>query len=287
MNFIFAGRNLIKPIFGASLIMTVIVVVAALITTIPSLLPGSAQQQIMAFATIAQTVDKLPSSFSGGELPVNNFTATNTYLINGKTPQGGIDSFSYDGSGHFKLQSGILKVDVDPENNTGIIKANWTDNANNNNNWTFIQTEFKPTKQLYFEGLFSNGTAKLEYKNDSIAVNSWLHGNTKSTPPVLPTEFAYLATWGKGHLWKNNESQGIIPAHMMLTEGVRDPITGKVFNANQSGLYNPTNPSDGYADPNTVQAHLIIRSPSDKMTDNYPPQFEFTYHLMFYDIDVQ
>lgn len=178
-----------------------------------------------------------------------------------------------------------MNADVAPENNTGIITANWTDNQNNS--WTFVQTEFEPTTQLYFEGLFPNGTANLKYKNDSIAVNSWLHGNTKSTPPVLPTEFAYIATWGNGELWKNGDSQGMFSGHMMLTEGVRDPITGKVYNANQTGLYSPKNPADGYADPNTAQVHLIISSPSNTMTNNFPPQFDFINHLMFYDIEVR
>jgi hypothetical protein len=33
--------------------------------------------------------------------------------------------------------------------------------------------------------------------------------------------------------------------------------------------------------------HLIIQSPMGAMTNNFPPQFAFTYHLMFYDIKVQ
>lgn len=256
---------------------------AGLIFTAPQLLLNIDQQMVA--ATISETTDYLPSTFSGGELPVDNFTATNGYVVSGTTPEGGVDSFSYDGTGHMALKSGILNADVNPENNTGIISANWTDF--NDDNWTFVQTEFEPGRQLYFEGILSNGTADLKYGNDSIAVNHWLHGNTKAGPPVLPTEFSYVSSWGIGELWKNGESLGTFSGHLMLTEGVRDPTTGKVFNANQTGLYSPMNPADGYSDPHTAQVHYIIQSSPGAMTNNFPPQFDFTYHLMFYDIQVE
>jgi hypothetical protein len=33
--------------------------------------------------------------------------------------------------------------------------------------------------------------------------------------------------------------------------------------------------------------YLIIQSPMGAITNNFPPQFAFTYHLMFYDNIVQ
>jgi hypothetical protein len=86
---------------------------------------------------------------------------------------------------------------------------------------------------------------------------------------------------GPGELWKNGESLGTFGGHMMLTDGVRDPISGKVFSANRTSSYNPMNPADGYSDPKTAQVHLIIQSPMGPMTNNFPPQFESTHHLIF------
>src|SRR5918995_3473296 len=74
------------------------------------------QQQMV----LATTTDKLPRQFSGGQIPITNFTATNTYIVSGQTPEGGIDAFSYDGSGHVKLKSGTIDVDVDPATQTGV-----------------------------------------------------------------------------------------------------------------------------------------------------------------------
>jgi hypothetical protein len=174
---------------------------------------------------------------------------------------------------------------VDPATQTGVINASWVDNENNN--WSFIQTQFmsgQMTGELYFDGVLPNGTANTKLGNDSVAINHWEHGNTNAGPPVLPTVFSYVSTWGPGELWENGESLGIFGGHMMLTDGVRDPISGKVFSANRTSSYNPMNPADGYSDPKTAQVHLIIQSPPGPMTNNFPPQFESTYHLMFYDI---
>ncbi|MGH9926042.1 MAG: hypothetical protein ACRD5B_11775, partial [Nitrososphaeraceae archaeon] len=76
------------------------------------------QQQTVLATT---TTDKLPLQSSGGQIPITNFTATNTYIVSGQMPEGGIDAFSYDGSGHAKLKSGTIDVDVDPAAQTGVI----------------------------------------------------------------------------------------------------------------------------------------------------------------------
>jgi hypothetical protein len=227
----------------------------------------------------------LPRSFSGGGLPTTKLTATNAYVVLGKTPKGGIDAFSYDGSGHLKLKSGEIHIDVNPATQTGQINATWVDS--NNTQWRYNQAKFTEGHELYFEGLYSNGTAKIRFGSDSIAVNHYEHGNTGAGPPVLPTLFTYLGTWGPAQVWKNGKLLGTFMAHMMVTDGVRNPITGKVLNAAGTAPFNPMTPADGSSNPNAAQVHLIIQSPMGAMTNNFPPQFAFTYHLMFYDITVQ
>lgn len=245
---------------------------------------------IIATSVIAQSgnaaaISSLPKSFSGGVLPVTKFLSTNAYTVHGKTPKGGVDAFSYDGSGHIKLKAGEINVDVDPLKQTGSINATWVDN--DNNNWSLTETKFMPGMELYFNGILPNGTASMRLGNDSIAINHWEHGNTGAGPPVLPTVFTYVATWGPADVSKNGQKVGTFDAHMMVTDGVRDPISGKVLNSNKSAPYNPMNPADGYSNPNTAQVHLIFQSPMGNMTNNFPPQFQMMTHLMFYDIKVQ
>jgi hypothetical protein len=135
----------------------------------------------------------LPRSFSGGELPITKLKATNAYEMIGKAPKGGTDLFTYDGSAHMKLKSGEIHIDLNPVAQTGQINATWVDS--NNTQWRFNQTKFTKGVELYFDGMYPNGTAKLRIGSDSIAINHWEHGNTGG-PPVLPTVFTYLASWG-------------------------------------------------------------------------------------------
>lgn len=262
-------------------LFTVIAIFIAVVT-VTSVLFGSSP---LIDRQNAAAITALPESFSGGELPVTKFVATNVYTVHGKTPQGGVDAFSYDGTGHIKLKTGEIIVDVDPLTQTGSMNATWVDN--DNNNWSLTQTKFMAGQELYLAGILPNGTANVKLGNDSVALTHWEHGNTGGGPPVLPTLFTYVATWGPADVFKNGQKTGTFGAHMMLTDGVRDPISGKVFNANRSAPYNPMNPADGYSNPNASQVHLIFQSPMGQMTNNFPPQFEMTEHLMYYDIKVQ
>ena len=88
--------------------------------------------------TTTSTSDK---SITGGELPLTKIESVGTeaFIIDGVTPKGGHDAFSYDGSGHKRI-TGNVQVDLDPITNTGIITAEWTDTEGNN--WKYLQTEF-------------------------------------------------------------------------------------------------------------------------------------------------
>jgi hypothetical protein len=90
-------------------------------------------------------------------------------------------------------------------------------------------------------------------------------------------------------VWKNGKLLGTFSAHMMVTDGVRDPITGKVLNAAGTTPYNPTTPWDGSSNHNAAQVHLIIL-PSmggTSMGGRTSLGGGFANHLMFYDITVQ
>jgi hypothetical protein len=72
----------------------------------------------------------------------------------------------------------------------------------------FVQSGGPMTGELYFDGILPYGTANMRIGNDSVAINHWEHGNTNAGPPVLPTVFTYVGTWGPGELWKNGENLG-------------------------------------------------------------------------------
>lgn len=235
------------------------------------------------------TTSSSDTSITGGELPITkiNSVGTTAYIIDGKTPKGGHDAFSYDGSGHKKI-TGNVQVDLDPITNTGSINAEWTDPEGNL--WTYTQTKFAGGNEMYI-GETIDGITQTNLDLDPIAINHYEHGTTGAGPTIEPTLFIYLAAWGPAEITKNGVSQGefegIFEAHMMLTEGARDVTSGKIFQSDGTTPYSPMSPDNSAVNHNTAQLHLVYHTaPAPEMTANFPPPFEVFEHTMFYDIDV-
>ena len=217
-------------------------------------------------------------------LPVTHVTASNAYTIEGTTPAGGYDAFSYDGSGHKKAQDGMVEVDLDPASNTGSILAEWTDA--NGDKWKYEQTEFAGGNELYI-GETIDGVTQTTLDLDPVAINHFEHGTTGAGPTIEPTLFVYLASWGPAEVWKNGASQGIFEGHMMVTDGARNTKTGKIVQSDGTTPYSPKDPANSLVNRNAAQLHLVYHTaPAPEPTNNFPPPFEVFRHTMFYDIDV-
>jgi plastocyanin len=216
-------------------------------------------------------------------VPVTHVIGTNTYVIDGVTPKGGHDAFSYDGSGH-KKTSGQVEVDLDPITNTGSILAEWVDE--DGNDMKLVQTKFGGGNEMYI-GETHDGITQTKLDLDPIAINHFEHGTTGAGPTIEPTLFVYLAAWGPAEIFKNGVSEGTFETHMMLTEGARDVTTGKIFQSDGTTPYSPMTPDNSAVNRNTAQLHLVYHTaPAPEMTANFPPPFEVFEHTMFYDIDV-
>jgi hypothetical protein len=106
---------------------------------------------IVILLLVSSVIPSIPiygESITGGELPITkiNSVGGEAYIIDGTTPKGGHDAFSYDGTGHIEID-GSVQVDLDPLSNTGSITAQWTDPEGND--WTYTQTEFAGGNQMY------------------------------------------------------------------------------------------------------------------------------------------
>ncbi|MFQ5496971.1 MAG: hypothetical protein ACE5DU_03695 [Nitrosopumilus sp.] len=224
------------------------------------------------------------SSATDSELPVIriNSVGDEAYIIDGTTPKGGHDAFSYDGSGHKEI-TGNIQVDVNPDTNTGTITAAWTDT--NGDKWTYKQTKFGGGNEMYI-GETIDGVTQTTLDLDPIAINHFEHGTTGAGPTIEPTLFVYLASWGPAEVFKNDVSQGTFEAHMMITEGARDVDSGKIVKSDGITPYSPMTPGDSMVHHNTAALHLVYHSMPGEMTANFPPPFETFNHLMFYDLDI-
>jgi len=240
---------------------------------------------LLLVSSVVPSISIYGESITGGELPITkiNSVGNTAYIIDGTTPKGGHDAFSYDGSGHKKI-TGNVQVDLDPITNTGTITAEWTDPEGND--WTYKQTQFAGGNQMYI-GEVIDGVTQTNLDLDPIAINHFEHGTTGAGPTIEPTLFVYLASWGPAEVFKNGESQGMFQAHMMITDGARDMHTGKIVKSDGTTPYSPMTPGDSMVNHNTVQLHMVYHTaPTPDGTNNFPPPFEVFEHLMYYDIDV-
>ena len=236
-------------------------------------------------SSIIPSIPIYGESITGGELPLTKIKSVGNiaYIIDGVTPKGGHDAFSYDGSGHKRI-TGSIQVDLDPIANTGIITAEWTDLEGNE--WTYKQTQFAGGNEMYI-GETVDGVTQTTLDLDPVAINHFEHGTTGAGPPIEPTLFVYLASWGPAEVFKNGESQGTFETHMMITDGARDVTSGKIFQSDGTTPYSPMFPENSLVNHNTAQIHLVYHTaPAPEMTNTFPPPFEVFEHTMFYDIDI-
>jgi len=164
--------------------------------------------------------------------------------------------FCYDGS--CKINgSGRVKIDLDPGNNSGIIVATF---KGSDGTWKIVQKKFK-----------------------KIATDVNLHGatggdvNVKMSPPVIPQVWTYVATWGPAKVYHNGKFAWMGPAHLMVTEEVRDPATGKV---DFKGPKHVKDYPGSVYNKHGIQIHYVAH-PMGKKTPGYFPPYKKFVHLMW------
>jgi len=168
--------------------------------------------------------------------------------------------FCYDGSCIIRGK-GKIDINLNPEQNTGGIVATF---SGSDGDWKIVTRKFKMIKT---------------------DVN--LHGatggdvNPKMSPPVLPQLWAYVATWGPAKVFHNGNLAWIGPAHLMVTDEVRNPETGKVdFMGPMKAKEYPGSVYNKHG----MQIHFVAH-PDEKPTQGYLPPFTRFVHLM-YDTEV-
>lgn len=199
-----------------------------------------------------------------------------------------VHSFVWDGEGSEPIQNAIARLTINPNENTGVIQAQWRDE---HGHWTFRQTMFSPPHHATGLRVGPSSADTELVSDDPVPVDVYLHGDTTAGGPVLPTIFNNLATWGPAEVTLNgkpfeNPYDGPTPlwvAHTMTTAGVRGD-DGTVRTADGE-IFNPMDPGDGAVDYEDMEFHLVFHdAPGPEMTDNFPPPLSFFYHLTFEDV---
>jgi hypothetical protein len=204
-----------------------------------------------------------------------------------------VDSFVWDGVGSRELVDARITMELDPIWNRAIVRASWTDAYGK---WTFKQV--KEDFPHHWAGVRVGASVNdVEYVNaDPVVTNVYLHGDTTAGPGVLPTVFAYAATWGLAEVTLNGQkfvntfdpaANGDWPCHLMVTCGVRDDLDGSVRNRDGT-IFDMSQPSNGARDESDIEVHITFHDEPDlpPSTANIPPLFEFFYHLVFEDVQL-
>lgn len=201
-----------------------------------------------------------------------------------------VDSFVWNGEGSVPIE-GTLSLEISPVSNTGFIKAEWTDA---NGKWSYEQDRFlHPDEHPSGVRIGSSVFRVDSILNEATAHNVYLHGDTGSGMPVLPTVFTYLATWGPADVTRNGEpfdNPFEIPApqwlgHLMVTEGARraDGTVRKLTGE----IYNPSMAGEGAVESGDLEVHLVFHDDVFPTTENLPPIFSFFYHLLFEEVRIE
>lgn len=222
---------------------------------------------------------------------VRRLTSSSSRFVQG-VPAEPVDSFCYDGNGVEDVE-GFVLIDVDPVKNTGKVISRWKDE---HGLWDLEVQLF--TAPHHPSGLRVSPDANVNklFYEDPIVTDLYLHGNSTAGMPVLPTVHTKLAAWGQAAVRLNgapfdNPFDGPFPPlwelHLMVTEGVRGP-DGTV-RAEDGSIYNPMmHAASGRVDPQDLEIHLTFHdAPYPENTANFPPIFDFFYHVVFDDVTMR
>lgn len=172
----------------------------------------------------------VPPIILGAPMDVRQVQDDGSFITNQPTP------FSDDFAG----TRGTLELDI--------VDATATDGATTNDTIDLVMTFESPAED--------GGTYRIEMTEVSphgwflptaggVATNVMLHGVTLWGSQLMPTQFAYVAFWGPGNLYLNDEliAEGRL-IHGMLTEFVREEPYDLVFDEN--------------VNPNARHFHIIV-----------------------------
>ncbi|MCK5415396.1 MAG: hypothetical protein KAJ35_08440, partial [Thermoplasmata archaeon] len=190
-----------------------------------------------------------------------HITGSNTYIVGDYG-----DNFVYDADG-YDTSSGFVTINVNDLTNTGSVVATWeaTDYYGYSGTFTAVIDEWM---------------AAADWQDGGIVQGIYAHGNTGQGPPVLPTVYAYLAGYGVGDVYLDGVLMWEdLDAHFMVTEGTRDPVFKKVWNADGTDMYSPMSPTDGKVFPDTLLTHVVLHSTEEDMA-NFPTWSEF-FHINY------
>ena len=154
---------------------------------------------------------------------------------------------------------GTIEIDVNEVTNTGRVVAEFGEGADRN------------------RIVFDRFVGSQPFQDGGIATRVYEHGDSGNGDPLYPKTWLYLAGWGTGTMFKNDQIlYKDYSAHFMVMERSRDPKTHEVHYPVKRTL------PGGETDPAGMEIDLWVRS-KEQNTKNFPPYQTFV-HLYWEEV---
>ncbi len=154
---------------------------------------------------------------------------------------------------------GTIEIDVNERANTGLVTAEFVEGGNR------------------YRIVFERFAESRPFQDGGIATRVYEHGDSGNGDPLYPKTWLYLAGWGTGTVFKNDEVlYKDYSAHFMVMERSRDQKTHEVRYPMKRTL------PGGETDPAGMEIDLWVRS-KEANKANFPP-YETFVHLYWDEV---
>ena len=162
--------------------------------------------------------------------------------------------YGYEGGKAVRFDESGIAIHANDEKNTGSVHAG---GMLSGKHW-FVDFD-----------LFEEAAGK-PFQDGGVAANLDEHGDSGVGDASIPRVHLDMAGWGEAAVTVDGKPQADpitgedlwLAHYMVITTGVRDNDTHGIWNKNKTGPYDPSNAEDGYAEPNDLEIHLVLKSHS-------------------------
>ena len=185
-----------------------------------------------------------PSTWTRPEPSIWQIEANGVYVVGDF-----VNRFAYDGEGVEYYENGTITIELNADQNEGSVVVEFEGST-------------QPSTGVQLDGEFRIEHTIFEqsspFHEGGVGDHVLMHGDSGQEGGFIPRIVAPVSTWGHADLMFGGSTfAGNVGAHMMLMPGIRDE-EGRILKADGECCYDPNNPSDGYADPDSFEIMILL-----------------------------
>lgn len=213
-----------------------------------------------------------PITWSRSDVSVWDIDTNGIYVVGDPTNQ-----WAYDGVDVTYYEDGYLHLDLDADNNEGLVTLEFEGSITPSTGETL-------TGLIRIEHRIFEQTSP--FHEGGVGDHVLMHGDSGQEADFMPRIISPLSTWGEADIFVDGDLYAEnVGTHMMITPGVRNE-DHQILKADGTCCYDRTNPSDGFVDADDLELSLILfqGTTSGGYTSGDPSQKDIW--LNFYSEDV-